>query len=101
MPRQPPTPLAVARTPGIVQGCLECDEAVMARLDEPVLLMEDRHAAGVFGFGEDEERVFDGGARLGATVGGGGRRKHSATWRLRERTKTFNVGLIVCLNIGE
>ncbi|CAM9893300.1 unnamed protein product, partial [Sphacelaria rigidula] len=39
--RPPPVPLAVQQTPRPVRGCMNCDEAVLAGLDDPVLLMED------------------------------------------------------------
>lgn len=105
-PPSSPAPLPVA--PGTlvsVPGCIECGEVARARLDEPVLLMEDRHAAGVFGSDDIEwdGSGWGGGVQgsSGIGAGGGGGRKQGATWRLRERTKTFNVGLIICLNIGE
>ncbi|CAN0299709.1 unnamed protein product, partial [Laminaria digitata] len=107
-----PVPMAVASgTPTIYPGCQECRELVKARLDEPVLLCEDRHRPGVF------DTTTDGsvcGGAGGAEGGASGRqqqhqqhqqhqqlaRKRGSTWRLRERTTTFNLGLILCLNIG-
>lgn len=80
--------------------CRECRELSQARLDEPVLLREDRHAAGVFADvgsrGEQAQEQEQQGSS------GGGRRR-GFPWRMRERskTKTFHVGLIACLNIGE
>ena len=104
-----PVPMAVASgTPTIYPACQECRELVKARLDEPVLLCEDRHRPGVF-----DTTSSDGGAD--GAEGASGRqqqqqqhqqqqqlaRKRGSTWRLRERTTTFHLGLILCLNIGE
>ena len=104
-----PVPMAVASgTPTIYPACQECRELVKARLDEPVLLCEDRHRPGVF-----DTTTGEGGAEEGG--GGSGRqqqqqqhqheqqlaRKRGSTWRLRDKTATFHLGLILCLNIGE
>lgn len=137
--RSPPTPLALSTSmPIIVPGCGACAETVQARLDEPVLLKEDRHTAGIFG--QRSEDDFDSGSESGSEsdhferirgseataaaetyyyqqeqaaesgvlygssmigLGSGDGRRQNASWRSKERTKTFNVGLITCLNIGE
>lgn len=100
-------PRAVSQgSPEAMTGCSEYAATLRARLDEPVLLREERH----------QFRVFDGGGVGGGDVGDNGdadgeeegahlpataHQGQGATWRLRERTKTSNVGLIICLNIGE
>lgn len=136
--RPPPTPLAfVSGMPLNVPGCRGCTESSRARLDEPVLFLEDRHAAGVFSEAQIEEEdddnevdYFDRFDGLGETeskasatafwqqqlqAAGAGIEIHSeacgsssidgrqpiSSWRIKERTKTLNVGLIMCLKLGE
>ena len=101
--------MAVASgTPTIYTACQECRELVKARLDEPVLLCEDRHRPGVFDTTSSEGGV--GGAEEASGRQQQHRqhkqeqqlaRKRGSTWRLRERTTTFHLGLILCLNIGK
>lgn len=90
-----PVPMAVRfGTPDINPKCLECQDLVRARLDEPVLLREDRHCdAGLFGRGDED--------RAAVEEGEGSTRNAVSPWRLRNKTRTGHIGLILCLNIGE
>ncbi|CAM9280365.1 unnamed protein product, partial [Phaeothamnion confervicola] len=77
----PPLLLPPAARPlPIVAGCPECEALRAAGLTAPLLLREERHEPAPFRQRAPPER--------------------KATWRLRERMKTANVGLLVCLNIG-
>ncbi|CAM9089711.1 unnamed protein product, partial [Chrysoparadoxa australica] len=78
--RQLPTPLALALTPITVDGCEECASRQRAGLQVPQLLNQARHGPDVFVPKPQEGS--------------------SATWRLRQRMKTANVALVMCLNIG-
>lgn len=125
--RSPPTPLTLLTgTPSNVTGCGACAETLAARLDEPLLLMEDRHAAGVFaeqdGGSDDSDDDMGGlpqgraeekkAAKIatnsgaigetgvtGTSIGGDGQR-HRAIWQQRG-PRTSHVGLIICLHVGE
>ena len=84
-----PAPMAVKMgTPKINPKCPECQDLVRARLDEPALLREDRHC---------DEDVFGGDPLERAGEEGG---NAVSPWRLRNKTRTGHVGLILCLNIG-
>lgn len=56
----PPAPLTLLTgTPSITPGCGACAETVRARLDEPTLLKEKRHAAGVFVEADEDSEDSD------------------------------------------
>lgn len=58
--RPPPAPLTlITGTPLTTRNCGACAETVKARLDEPVLLMDDRHAAGVFSEADEDSDDSD------------------------------------------
>ncbi|CAM9916731.1 unnamed protein product, partial [Ectocarpus sp. 12 AP-2014] len=107
-----PVPMVVAGSSGsgssggtapeINAKCPECQDLVKARLDEPTLMGEDRHRweNGPFGArGSASETLESEGEGEQAAAGSTARRAASA-WRLRELTRTFNVGIILCLNFG-
>ena len=127
VPKTPlPLPKAVSSgTPVLYpKQCVACSERVSARLGEPVLLRDERHGTALFrssdeGVGVEvtqatsmqlhptpqqqqlklqqrEREAAQGAGRSGRTTSTLG-----STWRLRERTKTCHVGIILCLNIGE
>ncbi len=89
-----PAPLAVRLgTPSIRPKCPECDELVRAGLHEPTVLCEDRHCdRSVFGELEEDEEEEQ--------AAGGGAGRVVSPWRLRNKTRTGNIGIILCLNIG-
>lgn len=115
-----PLPKAVSSgTPVLYpKQCFVCGERVSARLGEPVLLREERHEEGVLkcvggdvGVGvtspptppelNPQPKQQRHNRQLRQVHGAGGVSTVGSTWRLRERTKTFDVGIILCLNIGE
>ncbi|CAN0253804.1 unnamed protein product, partial [Ectocarpus fasciculatus] len=95
--------------PEINAKCPECQDLVKARLDEPTLMSEDRHRweDGAFGGegGGASETLLESGAggrqeAAAAAAAGSTARRAASAWRLRELTRTFNVGIILCLNFG-
>ncbi|CAM9414551.1 unnamed protein product, partial [Ectocarpus sp. 6 AP-2014] len=91
--------------PEINAKCPECQDLVKARLDEPTLMSEDRHRweDGAFGAGGGASETLEsggGGEQAAAEEAGSTARRAASAWRLRELTRTFNVGIILCLNFG-
>ncbi|CBJ28833.1 hypothetical protein Esi_0122_0029 [Ectocarpus siliculosus] len=112
-----PVPMVVATSSGSGGGgggtapeinakCPECQDLVKARLDEPTLMSEDRHRweDGAFGAGDCASETLEsggGGEQAAAEEEAGSTARRAASaWRLRELTRTFNVGIILCLNFG-
>jgi WD40 repeat protein len=90
MPHPPPTPASAAGASAggaasvgsrISSGCKEC----LALQQQREVLQDQRHKG---------ESVFS--IRLQSEAN----KSSKVTWRLRERMKTANVGLLMCLNIG-
>jgi Raptor N-terminal CASPase like domain len=75
----PPTPLALAQQ-ALVADCSVCQQLRTAGLAATPLLREERHGPEVFR--QDDAP------------------SPKITWRLKERMKTANCALIMCLNIG-
>ncbi|CAM9850441.1 unnamed protein product, partial [Ectocarpus sp. 4 AP-2014] len=109
-----PVPMVVASSSGSGSGsgggtapeinakCPECQDLVKARLDEPTLMSEDRHRweDGAFGAGGSASETLESGGRGEQAAAGSTARRAASAWRLRELTRTFNVGIILCLNFG-
>jgi len=89
-----PPPLAVRSGALTIRPkCPECDDLVRAGLHEPTVLCEDRHCdRSVFAGEEQQEEEEEEEA--------GGARRAVSPWRLRNKTRTGNIGIILCLNIG-
>ncbi|CAM9505070.1 unnamed protein product, partial [Hapterophycus canaliculatus] len=99
-----PVPMVVTSgTPEMNNKCPECKELVRARLDEPTLLREDRHYWD-FDNGDEDDDTGDGDQGDhrgdGGDDSGGMGRRAASTWRPREKTRTFHIGIILCLNSG-